>query len=213
MTIAAPIEPKIVPAGSDRELRCNAAELRATKTDGKTVLAGYAAVYDQRSAPIYGIFYEVVRRGAFARALAGTDDVRALFDHDSSMVLGRTRSKTLSLSEDEKGLKFELTLPDTSVGRDLAQLVERRDISEMSFGFRKIKDRWTEETNADGLMITTRELLEVELFDVSPVAYPAYPQTDVAVRSLQEFRQSKTASGQAMRAARLRLASAFMPPA
>jgi len=192
-----------------REIRRGTAgELRAVRADGKVVLTGYASVYDVRSEPIYGMFYEIVRRGAFAAALKGDDDVRALFDHDSGRVLGRTRSRTLRLSDDAKGLKFELDLPDTTDARDLATLIERRDISEMSFGFRKLKDRWQEETQPDGLVVTTRELLEVELFDVSPVAYPAYPETDVSVRSFQGFRAERAAAGMEQRRRRLRLAEA-----
>lgn len=179
-------------AGQDREVRTFSppGELRAVRSaDGKGItLHGYAAVYDTRSAPIYGMFFEVVKRGAFANALAGKDDVRALFDHDASMVLGRTRSKTLRLSDDAKGLKVEIDLPDTQVARDLATSIERGDISQMSFGFRKIKDSWSEEKSPEGITVDIRELLEVELFDVSPVTYPAYEQTEIAVRSRQAWK-------------------------
>jgi len=183
------------------------AEFRAVKDGNKTTLVGYAAKYDVRSEPIYGQFFEVIKRGAFASALEGKDDVRALLDHDASMVLGRTRSKTLRLSDDSVGLKFELDLPDTTVARDLAVSVERGDISQMSFGFRKIRDRWTENVDpTTKLTVTTRELLEVELMDVSPVAFPAYLDTEVSVRSLNAFREERDAGLRNARA-RLRLAS------
>ena len=194
---------------TERETRVWAGgEVRAVKADGKTTLHGYAAVYDQRSLPIYGMFYEIVRRGAFARALKGEDDVCALVEHDSGRVIGRNRAKTLRLSDDEKGLKFEIDLPDTTDGRDLATSIDRGDISQMSFGFRKIKDRWTEERPSDGILVETRALLEVELFDVSPVAWGQYPQTEVALRSRQEWRESLRTGADVQRLARLRLAEA-----
>lgn len=171
-----------------REVRAAVrAELRAVRAEGKApVLEGYAAVYDQKSEPIYGMWYEIVRRGAFARALAGEDDVRALFDHDAAFVLGRTRSKTLRLSDDAHGLKVSIDLPDTQQARDLATLVERGDVNQMSFGFRTLKDRWTIDREAKDGIAETRELLEVELFDVSVVTYPAYPQTEVGVRGVRD---------------------------
>jgi HK97 family phage prohead protease len=184
-------------------------EIRAIRADAKQVrLAGYAAVYDTKSQPICGMFCEIVRRGAFERALKGQDDVRALLDHDSSVVLGRTASRTLRLSDDEKGLKFELDVPDTQAGRDLVTSVERGDISQMSFGFRKIKDKWGEERTPDGIVVEVRELLEVELIDVSPVAFAAYLQTEVAMRSLGAFRAQRTGQASAVAARRLRVAEA-----
>jgi HK97 family phage prohead protease len=169
---------------------------------GPITLAGYAAVYDQRSEPIYGSFYEVIKRGAFASALDGTDDVRALFDHDSAMVLGRTKAKTLRLSDDAHGLKVEIDLPDTAMARDLAQSIERGDIDQMSFGFRTIKDEWTWEKTKEGIVVDIRTLVAVELFDVSVVTYPAYSQTEVALRSRDAWRSSKQGR---LREAELRL--------
>lgn len=196
--------------GSDREVRIyRTADLRSVRSaDGKSVsLVGHAAVYDKRSDPIMGMFVEIVRRGAFNRALKGQDDVHALFDHDSSLVLGRAKSKTLRMMDDGEGLKVEIDLPDTTVGRDMAVSVDRGDVDQMSFGFRKIKDQWSEERTAEGLIIDVRELLEVELFDVSVVTRGAYPQTDVAVRSREDWRKSKPVPD-SLRRARLRLAEA-----
>lgn len=179
-----------------REVRgASKGEVRAVRSaDGKAItLEGYAAVYDVKSEPIYGSFYEIVRRGAFKRALAGEDDVRALFDHDSAMVLGRTKSKTLRLSDDAKGLKVAIDLPDTAMARDLAASIDRGDIDQMSFGFGTIQDRWSTEKTPEGIYFDVRELLEVELFDVSVVTYPAYTQTEIAVRSHDAWRKSKGA--------------------
>jgi len=164
------------------------AELRAIREDGKpTRLRGHAAVFDQLSEDLGG-FREVIRRGAFQRAIE-EDDVRALWNHDSRLVLGRNRSRTLTLEEDDVGLAIDILVPDTQMGRDALISIDRGDVSQMSFGF-MIRD-WAKDQkwgkDASGALV--RELLEVELFDVSPVTYPAYPQTDIAVRSLQRARE------------------------
>lgn len=157
-----------------------ATELRIQENDsgGKT-LVGYAAVFDRWSEDL-GFFREVIRSGAFRKTLSDGADVRALFNHDPNFVLGRTKSGTLRLEEDERGLRIEGDLPDTQTVRDLViSPIERGDIDQMSFGFRAVKDEW----NAD---YTERELLEVQLFDVSAVTFPAYPQTEVGVRVVGE---------------------------
>ena len=154
-------------------------ELRvATRADGSKGLSGHAAVFNRDSLPMYG-FTERVAPGAFAASIA-TDDVRALFNHDPNYVLGRNTAKTLRMSEDEDGLAFDIDLPDTSFARDLAVSIERGDISGCSFGFVTRAQRWEE--FEDGK--TIRTLLDCQLFDVGPVTYPAYPDTDVGMRSL-----------------------------
>jgi HK97 family phage prohead protease len=187
-----------------REVRSSVkAELRAVRASepGKLTLVGYAAVYDQKSEPIGGQFYEVVKRGAFRTALEGKDDVRALFDHQSSMVLGRAASKTLRLADDAHGLRVEIDLPDTQLARDLAVSVERGDINQMSFGFFTRDDKWVKEKTEDGIQYWLRQLIDVELFDVSVVTYPAYPQTEIAKRSLE---RAKAMDQARLRAAELR---------
>lgn len=149
------------------------------------VLAGYAALFGVPSSPIYGEgppFVETIRRGAFTRAIAEAQDVRALWNHDASLVLGRSTSGTLVLAEDEKGLSFVVTPPDTQWARDLLTLVERGDVSQCSFSFsvREGGDSWAQR---DGRY--TRELTDVSLYDVGPVTYPAYPATSVGVRSVR----------------------------
>lgn len=161
-------------------------EIRATDGDNPKI-SGYAAVFDELSENLGG-FYERIQRGAFANTLE-TADVRALWNHDSNYPLGRSRAGTLALSEDETGLAFEIDPPETSYAKDLLVSMRRGDVDQMSFGFITIRDKWEQ---IGGQVIRT--LLEVELFDVSPVTYPAYPTTSATVRSKFE---SFTAESQA----------------
>ena len=160
----------------DKEIRSFPIELRVAKDGDTRKIVGHAAVFDQWSEDLGG-FREMVKPGAFKKTLKEAD-VRALFNHDANYVLGRNKAGTLSLDEDDTGLAVDITPPDTQWARDLMTSMDRGDINQMSFGFRVVKDAWNEEDKKD----ITRELLEVELFDVSPVTYPAYPQTSVSVR-------------------------------
>lgn len=164
------------------ERRAFATALRIERrAEGETrTIAGHAAVFNQLSEELWG-FREVVAPGAFRKTLGA--DVRALWNHDPNHVLGRSKSGTLRLREDEVGLAIEIDPPDTAMARDLVTLIERGDVSQMSFGFRTVTDSWR---MLDGEPVRTLE--EVELFDVSPVTFPAYPETDVAVRSLEAWR-------------------------
>lgn len=152
--------------------------------DGAKVARGYAALFNNRTM-IGDWFEEEIAPGAFTRTLKDAD-VRALVDHDTGRVIGRSGAGTLRLNEDEKGLFVEIDLPDTSDGRDLAVQLERGDISGMSFGFRVLAEIWdeTEET-------PIRTILEAELFEVSAVAFPAYPDTEIALRSLTSAREER----------------------
>lgn len=140
-------------------------------------IRGYAAVFNQLSEPMWGV-RERIMPGAFKRTLADGADVRALFNHDPSMILGRTKAGTLTLKEDQHGLQYLISPPDTTVGRDLMENIRRGDITQSSFGFRSVDENYLKE---NGQFI--RELLSVDLFDVSPVTYPAYTGTSVNVRS------------------------------
>lgn len=163
-------------------------ELRVEPTEdsiGIGTLRGHAAVFGVMSEEICG-FREIVEPGAFRQSI-GRDDVRALFNHDPSSVLGRNKAGTLRLTEDRVGLAMEVDLPDTTVGRDLRVSVERGDVTQMSFGFRVIEDIWERKTE-DGVEQEVRRLRQVQLFDVSPATFPAYPQTDLALRSLEAWR-------------------------
>lgn len=173
----------LIPTGTRerRLVKLDRVEIRAGE-NGKRTLSGHAAVFNSNSEPMYG-FTERIKPGCFSRAIK-EDDVRALFNHDSNLVLGRNVAKTLRLSEDDQGLAFDVDLPDTQAARDLATLIERGDISGCSFSFRTLKDEW--EYAADG-GTTLRTLIDVELFDVGPVTFPAYPATDVSVRALEDI--------------------------
>ncbi|MDI1342415.1 HK97 family phage prohead protease [Polaromonas sp.] len=144
---------------------------------GKT-LSGYAAVFNSEA--VLGDFTEVIRQGAFAKSLATGSNIRALYHHQGDALLGTTKGGTLQLREDAHGLAFSLSLPDTTHGRDLAILVERGDVSGCSFGFRVAPggDRW-EHRGAQ----LVRELLAVDLMEVTLTADPAYQDTTVAMRS------------------------------
>lgn len=152
-------------------------ELREDKAFPK--IAGYAAVFDVLSEPLFWGVREKIRAGAFKRTLAEGADVRALVDHNPQMILGRNKAGTLRLYEDDHGLHYEIDPPETTVGRDTIVSLRRKDVDQSSFGFR-VKE---EEYNIKGDVVT-RELIDVDLFDVSIVTYPAYPQTSVSVRSL-----------------------------
>ena len=157
------------------------AEIRADKDSGK--ITGYAAMFDSPTV-IAGSFREVIRPGAFKKTLSDGADVRALFNHDPNYVLGRNKAGTLQLTEDEKGLRYEIDPPDTQQGRDLTESIRRGDVSQSSFAFSTVQDAWRKDE--DGIEI--RELIEVELYDVSPVTYPAYEDTEVSVRN-QEIKR------------------------
>lgn len=165
------------------ERRVNAAGgMRLERREGVAgpgTLVGYAAIFESRSSPIGGRFIETIARGAFRTTLAAGPDVRALWNHDPSRILGRTKAGTLRLAADERGLRYEIDLPDTQAGRDAALSVERGDVSQSSFAFRTISDSWRTVGKGE-----ERTLLEVDINDgdVSPVTYPAYPSTEVALR-------------------------------
>lgn len=154
-----------------------APEIRAGAS-GKTA-RGYAALFNTRTS-IGDWFVEELAPGAFSDTLK-TADVRALVDHDTGRVIGRSIAGTLRLNEDDKGLFVEVDLPDTTDGRDLAVQLERGDISGMSFGFRVTKETWDETGD-----MPVRTIQAVELFEVSAVAFPAYADTEIALRSLAQ---------------------------
>lgn len=149
-------------------------------------IEGYASVFDSWSEELGGNspFREKVVKGAFEETIQN-DDIRALFNHDPNYVLGRNKAGTLTLEEDEKGLKVRIVPPDTQWAKDLLVSIKRGDITQMSFGFTVILDRWSYEDNLD-----VRELLKVKLFDVSPVTFPAYAQTECGIRTMLDIMQT-----------------------
>lgn len=162
-------------------------ELRKkSETNQAVILRGYAAKFEVLSEPMWG-FRERIAKGAFDDVLG--DDVRALFNHDASHVLGRTKSGTLSIAQDDTGLAYEVELPDTNSARDLIKVIERGDVDQSSFAFTVEKDTWTEDE--DGRIIRTIEKMK-RLYDVSPVTYPAYPDATVGIRSMENWKATRS---------------------
>lgn len=155
------------------------------RADGQgRMLVGHAAVFNSLSGDLGG-FREIVAPGAFSHPLQNGADVRALWNHDASQVLGRTRAGTLRLSEDGEGLRAEIDVPDTQAGRDAVTSVERGDVSQMSFAFRVRPGGQSFDENDEGQVVRT--LSDVDLFDVSPVTFPAYEATKVDARALRQW--------------------------
>lgn len=169
------ITPSIETRGFDGALEVRAAD------NGKRTLHGYAMKFGTRYD--MGWFTEEIAAGALDRA--DMVDVRALLNHDPNVVLGRTKAGTLRLAVDEVGLRYEIDLPDTQAARDLAVSIERGDISQSSWGFMlrmndsEMGDTWKRENGKDHRTITAVS----RVFDVSPVTFPANPDTEVAKRT------------------------------
>tara|TARA_Y100000015_G_C2384318_1_gene86563 strand:+ start:131 stop:757 length:627 start_codon:yes stop_codon:yes gene_type:complete len=160
-------------------------EYRGEGDDKKPFLVGHAAVFNSLSENLGG-FRELIHKDAFEDVLQ--NDVRALFNHDSNLILGRTKAGTLNISVDDKGLRYELDVPQTTAGRDLLISIERGDVTQSSFGFRVLEDNWDEDD--DGRWVRTIKKVK-RLFDVSPVVYPAYPEATVAKRSLDAMLEKR----------------------
>lgn len=143
--------------------------------NGNSYIEGYAAVFDKRSQNLGG-FVEVVTRSAFTKTL-NEADVRGLYNHDPNMVLGRSRSGTLELVTDTRGLHYRILAPGTTYANDLLIIMDRGDVDQSSFAFYKIDDRWA----LNDQSFPERSLLEVGLVDVSPVTYPAYLEATSSV--------------------------------
>jgi HK97 family phage prohead protease len=166
-----------------------------TEDDGKMRLSGYAAVFNNASVPLP--FIEYIAPGAFRKTLSETPDVRLLINHEG-LPLARTKNGTLTLTEDEVGLRFDAELPDTSEARDLYTLIERGDVDQMSFAFRVIRQKFNKDRSE-------RTLTEVSLADgdVSVVTYPAYPTTTVEARehlarAIQAVKEGREISGESL---------------
>ena len=162
-------------------------ELRAIdESDGEPKVEGYPAMFDKYSEDLGG-FVERIAPGAFKKSLKNGADVRALWNHDQNFVLGRTKSGTVKLREDDKGLYMINRPPNTQWARDLMVSIGRKDVTQMSFGFWVVDDEWKERKDKPPV----RTLNEVELVDVSVVTFPAYPDTKVALISMEAW-QKKT---------------------
>lgn len=185
------------------------------RSDGGKTIVGYGAVHYRASDAgteyrPFPDFRERIAAGAFDKALERSDDVRGLFNHDPSALLGRTSARTMRLSVDDVGLRYEIDLPDTQTGRDVAESIRRGDLSGSSFAFSVDEQEWTHEGGND-----IRQIRSVTLFDCGPVTYPAYEATTTNLRSadrgellksLEKFRSYRSADRLRRRAAAERLA-------
>lgn len=146
------------------------------QTDDQRTITGYAAIFNALSEEMWG-FREKIAPGAFSETLSG--DIRALWNHDTSIVLGRTRAGTLRVAEDDRGLRIEIDAPQSA--HQQIEALERGDVDQMSFGFRATGEEWTNDDHGP-----IRTLTGIELLEVSPVTFPAYPATSVSVRNIDE---------------------------
>lgn len=175
-----------------RMLPAQQCELRAVQSEGEggapPRIAGYGAVFNQRSELLGGQFVEIIAPGAFDDVLG--QDVRGLFNHDPNYLLGRTVSGTLRLTVDQRGLAYEIDTPNTQTIRDLVvEPLKRGDMTGSSFAMRVAPggDTWHEE---GGVIVRTIYKI-AELRDVGPVSFPAYPDSSAAQRSLDAWKQAQ----------------------
>jgi len=168
-----------------RELLTNKIEIREDD-DGNRTISGYAVKWEMKSQVLgmYFKFREQVKKGAFLESLTN-DDQRFLWSHDVSQVLGRTKNGTLRLKEDDVGLRFELDLPKTTLGNDTYESIKRGDVDGVSFGFR-VEDDEVQEPEDD---LPLRTVKKAKLLEVSAVAFPAYPDSEVSARGYDRMKQ------------------------
>ena len=171
-----------------------------TRDDGTAIISGYSAVFYREGDA--GTEYEIwegmkerVMHGAFDQALAERQDVMGLFNHDMSLILGRTSSGTMKLSVDNIGLRYEIEADDTNIANDVRKHIKRGDINGSSFAFLPTDERWVTTDTAE-----IRELHSVRLFDSGPVSLPAYKGTTTSVRSVEEDATEAKASYDKMKA-------------
>jgi HK97 family phage prohead protease len=162
-----------------------------TREDGQEVVVGYGSIWNSRSENLGG-FYEYISPDAISQETIEKSDVRALINHNPDLVLARSTAGNLSLSVDEKGLRYEFSIPETSYGKDLAINMKNGNINQSSFAFTVGSDEWS--TDEEGNDIRTITSIE-KLYDVSPVTYPAYSQAEsdlvVAQRALAMYKENK----------------------
>ena len=201
---------ELQPARETRTLPLADVEWRLSGAgDGDMTVRGHAAVFNRSSLDLGG-FTETIAPGAFAKALASNPDVHALWDHDTKLVLARTKNKTLELREDPVGLHFWAKVADTSYAKDLRLLMERGDVDQASFAFTVGKDDW----QIDDQEQVTRTILEVDqLFDVTVTAQGAYPDTSTAVvRQLRSRLTNEITEGRLPKAAAAAIPETIVAP-
>lgn len=165
---------------TDLEIRtCPVGDLRVEARGVSRVIRGYAIVFNKLSENLL-FFREQIDPAAVDRTLKEKIDLRALVDHDPARILGRLTAGTLRVEKDGHGLQVEIDPPETTSGQDIVESIRRRDVTGMSFAFRTLKDLWDETTEPP-----TRTVLDMEVREISVVTFPAYPQTEVALRALQ----------------------------
>lgn len=177
---------------TEKEIRnlTGALEVRDSESDDKNIIEGYSLKFNSWSEDLGG-FREIIS----PEALKNTDmsDVRALIDHNSSSILGRTIANTLKLEVDDVGLKFRCHLPNTTYAKDLMENIRSGNISQCSFGF-TLADNGDEFTYDEEQRIYKRTLKDIkEIVDISVVTYPAYKDSEVApaLRSIDKIEQNK----------------------
>jgi len=198
------------PVRERRFISADACRVRTVKRDaGGTIIEGYAAVFYDPEDPgtefqLWGDTVERIMAGAFDHVLTEGDDARALFNHSPDHLLGRVTAKTLRLTVDKRGLKYEIDPPDTQLGRDTVISIDRGDLTGSSFCFIVGKTMWILENEGTDHERTIREIHEIsELFDVGPVTYPAYESTTAGVRSENDLAEAR-ASFEAWKAERVK---------
>lgn len=166
----------------ERRTNAGTVELRAATDDTPATAVGYALKFRKRSQPMRG-FVEQVEPQAVTKTLDEAD-IRALWNHEVSSLLGRKAAGTLQIRADEIGVPYEIALPNTQLGRDVAELIARGDVTGSSFGFRIVGngEQWGE--TEDGYPV--RSLTEIAIRDVGPVTFEAYLDSEVTLRSLAE---------------------------
>ena len=163
------------------------------REDGKEVVVGYGSIFNSKSENLGG-FYEYISPTAISEETIAKSDTRALINHDQNLILARQSAGTLNLSVDEKGLRYEFSIPETSYGKDLAINMKNGNINQSSFAFTISEngDEWT--TDDQGNDIRTITSIN-KLYDVSPVTYPAYSNADsdlvVAQRGLAMYKEKQ----------------------
>ena len=161
------------------------------REDGKEVVVGYGSIFNSRSENL-GNFYEYISPTAISQETIAKSDVRALINHDQNLILARSTTGTLDLTVDEKGLRYEFEIPETSYGKDLAINMKNGNLNQSSFAFTVGDDEWS--TDEDGNDIRTITSID-RLFDVAVVTYPAYSQADsdlvVAQRGLAMYKEKQ----------------------
>lgn len=199
---------------TDRRFNYETGKIEIRSVDGKQICSGYAAVFYRSDDPKtqfcpFPGMAERIARTAFDQSLKDMDDVRGLFNHDSNMVLGRNMSGTMNLYCDETGLKYEIELPDTQIGRDVATMIKRGDVTGSSFGFcvRENGQEWTtDQTTGQEI----RTITNAKLFDVGPVTFPAYSgatttcrDLETAVKEIKEQREKQAEENNKMQLQRI----------